>query len=207
MVEKIPAPQYTVSEAVGVCLALCQRALMEVRALARIPGPAGEVGPEGKRGAVGETGARGERGEAGKQGPIGPTGLDGKDGERGPKGEPGRNASDLNYLQDYIGEQIARIFQTSKVTTDDGGRTLRCAFGDTIHEIKTATVLDAGPWKEGATYLPGDGVTFGGSFFIAKAETQARPAESSDWRLAVKRGKDFYRDNPEGAVVKPIRLR
>ena len=66
----IPAPQYTLIEALGVCLAMCQRALAEVRALARIPGPPGETGPEGKRGLAGERGEKGERGEPGKQGPI-----------------------------------------------------------------------------------------------------------------------------------------
>ena len=45
---KIPSPSYTLTEALSVCLAMCHRALTEVRALARVPGPAGETGPEGK---------------------------------------------------------------------------------------------------------------------------------------------------------------
>jgi len=159
----IPAPQYTLNEAIGVCLALCQRALAEVRALARIPGPRGERGPPGEIGMK---------------------------GERGPKGEPGRNASDLTYLQEYILEQVDRMLKTGKLTTDDGGRTLRWALGDIVHEIKTAIVLDAGVWKEGMTYVAGDGVTLGGSFFIAQTETTAKPGKSDEWRLAVKRGSD-----------------
>src|SRR5262252_10500121 len=107
----IPAPHYTLNEAIGVCLALCQRALAEVRALARLPGPRGERGP------TGETGLK---------------------GERGPKGEPGRNATDLTYLQEYIVEQVDRMLKTGKLTTSDGGRTLRWAIGDAVHEIKTA---------------------------------------------------------------------
>ena len=38
----------TLADAIGVCLALCQRCLAEVRALARQPGPAGPPGPRGR---------------------------------------------------------------------------------------------------------------------------------------------------------------
>ena len=175
----IPAPQYTLHEAIGVCLALCQRALSEVRALVPMPGP------------------RGERGEQGKQGPQ---------GERGIKGEPGRNASDLTFLQDYVVEQVGRAIKTASVTTADGGRTLRWAIGETVHEIKTAIVLDAGVWKEGTTYAAGDGVTLGGSFFIAQADTTAKPGKSDEWRLAVKRGTDG-RDARTERALEPVRFK
>src|SRR5207344_3006210 len=66
----IPAPQYTMFEALGTCLALAQRALAEVRALARIPGP------EGKRGLKGEPGEKGDRGEKGLPGAVGAPGGD-----------------------------------------------------------------------------------------------------------------------------------
>jgi integrin beta 3 len=210
MIEKgtIPTPQYTFTEAMSICLAMCQRALTEVRALARMPGPSGEIGPEGKRGLRGEVGEKGERGEPGKQGIAGAAGIDGKNGERGPKGETGRNASDLTFLQEYIIEQVDRTFKTAKVSTSDGGRTLRWMIGDTVHEIKTAIVLDAGIWKEGATYAPGDGVTLGGSFFIAQSTTTARPGKSDEWRLAVKRGTDG-RDarTDEKRILEPIRFK
>jgi hypothetical protein len=52
------------------------------------------------------------------------------------------------------------------------------------------TVLDQGVFKEGSEYRIGDGVTFQGSFWIAQAETKQRPGDSSDWRLAVKKGRD-----------------
>ena len=159
----IPIPQYTFNEAIGVCLALCQRALAEVRALARLPGPRGERGPPGEIGIK---------------------------GERGPKGEAGRNASDLTFLQQYVVEQVERTLKTGKVMTPDGGRTLRWILGDTVHEIKTAIVLDAGVWKDGTTYVAGDGVTLGGSFFIAQTTTTAKPGKSDEWRLAFKRGTD-----------------
>jgi integrin beta 3 len=204
----IPAPQYTLTEGFGVCLAMCHRALAEVRALARMPGPPGDTGPEGKRGLQGERGEKGERGEAGQPGAMGPPGVEGKNGERGQKGEPGRNAADLTFLQDYATEQVGRALKTATVTTLDGGRTLRWVIGDTVHEIKTAIVLDAGVWKEGASYVPGDGVTLGGSFFIAQAETAAKPGKSDDWRLAVKRGSDG-RDarTDEKRALEPLRLK
>jgi integrin beta 3 len=206
----IPTPQYTLNEAIGVCLAMCQRALMEVRALARLPGPPGEIGPEGKRGVPGETGQKGERGEPGKPGAIGPAGIDGKNGERGLKGEAGRNASDLTFLQEYIVEQVERTFKTGKMTTPDGGRTLRWTIGDIVYEIKTAIVLDAGIWKEGTIYNPGDGVTLGGSFFIAQIKTTARPGKSDDWRLAVKRGtdgRDAQQYDEAQVIRQPIRFK
>jgi integrin beta 3 len=198
----IPAPTYSLIEGFGVCLAMCQRALAEVRALARLPGPPGDTGPEGK------PGQQGERGEKGEPGAMGPAGLEGKTGERGQKGEPGRNAADLTYLQDYAAEQVSRAIKTSTVTSLDGGRTLRWAIGDTVHEIKTAIVLDAGVWKEGMSYVAGDGVTLGGSFFIAQAETAAKPGKSDDWRLAVKRGSDGRDWRPdEKRALEPLRLK
>jgi hypothetical protein len=177
----IPAPQYTLHEAIGVCLAMCQRALSEVRALALMPGP------------------RGERGEQGKQGPP---------GDRGIKGETGRNASDLTYLEDRdrVAEQVGRALKTATFTSPDGGRTLRWAIGETVHEIKTAIVLDAGVWKEDTAYVAGDGVTLGGSFFIAQADTAAKPGKSDDWRLAVKRGTDG-RDARTERALEPVRFK
>jgi hypothetical protein len=204
----IPAPQYTLTDAIGVCLAMCHRALAEVRALARIPGPPGETGPEGKRGARGDNGEKGERGEPGKPGAVGPACADGKPGERGQKGEPGRNAADLTYLQDYAVEQVGRALKTATVTSLDGGRTLRLTLGETVHEIKTAIVLDAGVWKEGTNYVAGDGVTLGGSFFIAQTATSAKPP-CDDWRLAVRAGRDGrdWRPDNDKAPTKPLRLK
>jgi len=206
----IPAPQYTLTEALSVCLAMCHRALTEVRALARVPGPAGETGPEGKRGLQGERGEKGERGEPGKMGPAGATGatgVDGKDGERGLKGEAGRNAADLALLQEYLDQRIERMVESASVTTADGGRTLLWSLGGKVFHVKTAVVLDAGVWKEG-TYSHGDGVTLGGSFFIAQADTTAKPGKSDDWRLAVKRGNDGRDWRPEEKrAAEPVRFR
>lgn len=71
-------------------------------------------------------------------------------------------------------------------------------------EFSLPVVLDRGIWKEGRTYQPGDGVTMGGSYWIAQTETSARPETSKDWRLAVKRGRDgkdgTFKMAPEGPV-------
>src|SRR5262245_48370350 len=112
----IPSPQYTLNEGLHIVLALARRALTEVRALARIPGP---------------TGPRGERGEIGKQGPS------------GPKGDPGRDASDLALLQNEIEQRVECAVDTITVTTPDRGRTLVFSFGNKMREVKTATILDA----------------------------------------------------------------
>jgi hypothetical protein len=177
----IPAPQYTLTEALGVCLAMCQRALSEVRALARLPGPPG---------------------------PPGPSGLDGRDGLQGPKGDPGRNATDLTLIEKMVEQRVALVIKAASFVSPDSGRTLRWTIGDTVHEIKTALVLDAGVWKESANYVAGDGVTLGGSFFIAQRDTAAKPGKSDDWRLAVKRGSDG-RDArlEEKHTPEPIRLK
>jgi collagen triple helix repeat protein len=198
----IPAPSYTLFDGLGTCLAMARRALDEVRALARMPGP------EGKRGPKGDTGEKGERGESGKAGPAGAAGRDGIDGARGQKGEPGRNATDLVLLQEHIEERIVQVLKAAKVTTADGGRTLLVSLGGVVHEIKTAVVLDAGVWTE-RSYAPGDGVTLGGSFFIAQVDTTERPGRSDDWRLAVKRGADGrdWRPEQDKRAAEPVRFK
>jgi len=137
----IPAPQYTLTEALSVCLAMCQRALTEVRALSRVPGPAGDVGPEGKRGLQGERGERGERGEPGKAGPAGAAGRDGTDavgksgpsgpqglpgtpgesGERGEKGEPGTPGADARQWRHRRAYDQRQAYAEGDVVAHDGG--------------------------------------------------------------------------------------
>jgi hypothetical protein len=197
----VPAPQYTLFEGLGICLAMARRAIDEVRALARTPGP------EGKRGPKGDLGEKGERGEPGKTGAAGRDGLDGKDGERGQKGEAGRNAADLVLLREYIDEQIAQVLKAAKITTADGGRILLVSIAGTLHEIKTAVVLDAGVWTERA-YVAGDAVSHGGSLFIAQTTTTAKPGRSDEWRLAVKRGNDGRDYRPdEKRTIDPVRFK
>jgi hypothetical protein len=115
MSDPIPAPQYTLTEALSVCLAMCHRALAEVRALARVPGPAGEPGPEGKRGLQGERGEKGERGEPGKGGPVGAAGRDGVDGT---PGATGTNARQWRHRRSH---DPAQDYAEGDVVAHDGG--------------------------------------------------------------------------------------
>jgi hypothetical protein len=48
-----------------------------------------------------------------------------------------------------------------------------------------------GVWKEGAVYVPGDTVTWGGSMWITDKPTEERPgAGKTAWQLCVKAGRD-----------------
>lgn len=81
----------------------------------------------------------------------------------------------------------------------DGERTVTLVFdkGDDRMEypVTFPVVLDKGFWKDGAKAAPGDGFTFGGSYWIAQKDTDTKPEiGNADWRLAVKRGRDGKRE-------------
>jgi hypothetical protein len=57
--------------------------------------------------------------------------------------------------------------------------------------LRLTHVLDRGVWKDKHPYLKGDGVTYGGSFWIAQQDAPAgKPGTSKHWRLAVRHGRD-----------------
>lgn len=77
----------------------------------------------------------------------------------------------------------------------DGERdfTLRFVRGDQVKEFAFCVplVIDRGFWAEGKTAELGDGMTFGGSYWIAQKATDTKPEIGNpDWRLAVKKGRD-----------------
>jgi collagen type III alpha len=148
------------------------------RGLDGVPGPRGEKGDPGERGADGKLGARGEKGDNGAAGRDGRDGKDGRDGERGTAGKNGADGLGFDDLQ--VEQDGERSFT---ITFMRGGE--RKSF-----PLRLPTVVDRGVWRERA-YEPGDGVTWRGSFWIAQKETSAKPDEAStEWRLAVKRGRD-----------------
>jgi collagen type III alpha len=148
------------------------------RGLDGVPGPRGEKGDPGDRGIDGAAGLRGEKGENGAPGRDGRDGKDGRDGERGAAGKDGADGLGFDDLQ--VEQDGERSFT---ITFMRGGE--RKSF-----PLRLPTVVDRGVWRERA-YEPGDGVTWRGSFWIAQKETSAKPDEAStDWRLAVKRGRD-----------------
>ena len=75
----------------------------------------------------------------------------------------------------------------------EGTVTLRFVRGDLVRErtFRVPSFSDRGVFREGDAYHKGDGVTFGGSFWIAQKDApEGKPGNSPDWRLAVKKGRD-----------------
>lgn len=99
-----------------------------------------------------------------------------KDGSPGKDGRDGLGFDDLQV--EYDGEKTI---------------TLKMQRGDVVKEanIVMPIVIDKGIYKDGQTYLPGDGVTWAGSYWICKSKSAVKPdSADSGWRLAVKRGRD-----------------
>lgn len=77
----------------------------------------------------------------------------------------------------------------------DGERSFALEFarGDQVKSYTFALpmMIDRGVYRAGQAYQKGDCVTFGGSLWIAQANTEAKPdGADSGWRLGVKRGRD-----------------
>lgn len=159
------------------------------------------------------------RGERGEQGERGEKGADGKDGRDGIDGKDGAGIGDLMIDRDHnlvatftdgrtkqLGIVVGKDGRDGKdgvpfgpddidMTLMEDGRTVRMAFtkGDTEYafQIPFPVVIDRGVFVEGKEYEEADGVTWGGSFWIAQRATSAKPdSPESGWRLAVKRGRD-----------------
>lgn len=114
-------------------------------------------------------------------------------GEKGDAGEPGRDGRDGVNAKGVPGRDGRDGFDDLDLEAKDGGRIVRVVLrsGETTvsKEIRLGVLLDRGVWKQGR-YERGDGVTYGGSYWIAQADTEATPSSSPDWRLAVKKGRD-----------------
>ena len=166
--------------------------------LAAIPAP-----QDGKDGVDGKDGSDGERGDPGRDG------LDvkdlfradggrlvavmsdgttkdlgeyvGRDGAAGANGKDGADGRDGFGFDDLTFEQ-----------TGERSAVLRFAKGEQVKEfaITLPGFVDRGVWKDAEEYQPGDGVTYGGSFWIAQAGADGRPDTGKGWRLAVKKGRD-----------------
>ncbi|RCS21462.1 hypothetical protein DUT91_23885 [Phyllobacterium salinisoli] len=70
--------------------------------------------------------------------------------------------------------------------------TFRFAKGDRVKEFTFSlpVPLDRGVFKDGSTYETGDGVTWGGHYWIAQDTTTDKPDSGKGWRMAVRRGRD-----------------
>ena len=110
----------------------------------------------------------------------GPPGRDGRDGSKGSPGRDGRNGVDGFTDLDLAMTDDDR---TLRVTLSGAGR-------EVTKELRLGFPLDRGIWKAGVAFQRGDAVTYGGSLWIAQADTEQKPGDGADWRLAVKRGRD-----------------
>lgn len=188
------------------------------------PGIPGESGPQGMQGEKGERGERGPAGEPGQPGLQGEKGEKGDPGRDGTsltvediKGlfETEQAKWALEWER-RAGDQLTRFLDRierpkdgadgrdglgfDEITVEhDGERTFTFIGrrGDVVKELGRCvvpTVIDRGVWRTGLTYEKGDGVTWGGAFWIAQKHTTAKPGEQGprvgDWRLAVKRGSE-----------------
>lgn len=103
-----------------------------------------------------------------------------KAADRMPKPKDGRDAIPLEGFD---------------LTLDEDGRTLtvKMQAGETVIEksVKIAAVLDRGIFRHEGNYEKGDGVSYGGSFWIAKCDNpQGVPGSGeTDWRCSVKAGR------------------
>ncbi len=105
-----------------------------------------------------------------------------KDGDPGERGKDGTNGVDGFKL-----EQLGAELRDDRVIAF----TFRSENREEVREIRLPIPVDRGPYSSTEKYEKGDGVTYGGSWFIAKRdEPTGAPGSSPDWRLAVKRGKD-----------------
>jgi hypothetical protein len=99
--------------------------------------------------------------------------------DRMPAAKDGRDALDLDDID---------------LQQSDDGRTITLAFrrgAEVLEKSFTLDVpLDRGIYRKDTEYVKGDGVTFGGSFWIAQKAEPGKPEAGDGWRLAVKRGRD-----------------
>lgn len=110
-----------------------------------------------------------------------------KAADRMPKPKDGQDALSLENFDMVLGEDGRTV-------------TIKMQAGETVIEksVKIASVIDRGTFKPGI-YEKGDGVSYGGSFWIAKCDNpQGVPGSGeTDWRCGVKKGRDGkdLRDN------------
>ncbi len=153
------------------------------------PGPQGEPGAAGKDGLDGAPGAQGEQGPPGEAGELGPQGVAGERGEKGEPGTAGRDGLSMAAFEFDVEQSAPRTFRL-KWSDAAGVKQSR--------DFALPVVLDRGVHKLGKAYQAGDAVSWDGSLWIAQKDTEQKPGQSADWRLAIKAGRKG-RDGKDGA--------
>ena len=192
------------------------------------PGAKGERGEPGQAGEKGEKGERGDPGEDGRDGLEGPPGKDALELDVLSDIDPEKRYRRGTYAAfrgglvrafratDPIGEDLEKCgwhvvlngvaemaieFEAGQI-----GAAVKTTDGKTV--VKTAEMPafeDRGVWSEGS-YLKGNGVTWGGNFWICQRATTDKPGDSTDWRLAVRKGRDG-KDGRDGVdLTKPVKV-
>ena len=140
-----------------------------------------------ERGLDGAVGPIGPQGNPGRDGQPGVPGRDGKDGEgkvgeKGDNGKDGRDGTLEGATIEDVDERTIRILRA------DGSELGR----KTFH-----VPIDRGVYQAGRAYEKGDGVTYGGSWWIAQDKTAEKPGDgATKWRLAVKAGREGREGKP-----------
>jgi len=119
-----------------------------------------------------------------------------KAADRMPKPKDGQDALSLENFDMVIG--------------DDGRTvTVKMQAGETVIEksVKIAAVIDRDIFKSDGAYEKGDGVSYGGSFWIAKCDAPKGVPGSgeTDWRCAVKKGRDGKDLRDNASTVDPTK--
>ncbi|HCU2081808.1 TPA: hypothetical protein OUI22_000426 [Pseudomonas aeruginosa] len=103
-----------------------------------------------------------------------------KAADRIPIPKDGRDALPLESFDLALGEDGRTV-------------TVKMQAGETLIEksVKIASVIDRGVYSADKSYEQGDGTTYGGCYWIAQKDApEGVPGGSTDWRLAVKKGRD-----------------
>lgn len=138
---------------------------------------------------------------------------------KGEKGDPGKSVS-VDDVAPIIEAAVARwevsferhaqqvlmqaVAQAPKPQDGEGvediaveteGRNVAFAFKFSSGRVVTKTIrvetpLYKGIWSPSRAYEKSDFVTYEGSAFIARRDTNKKPGDSDDWRMFVKRGRD-----------------
>lgn len=178
-------------------------------------GERGEKGMDGEAGAVGAKGDKGERGEKGECGPCGEKGAPGRDGKDALQVEFEPTIDETkSYPRGIWAAYKGGLWRSFETT--HGLRGWECVIKgladifiehDGFRDVKIKTVLSDGTvnekaltipamiyrsvYKEGGEYKLGDTVTWRGSLWYCRKDTNEKPIENSEaWVLAAKRGSD-----------------
>lgn len=162
----------------------------------------------------GEKGDPGDRGEKGADGSNGTDGANGKDGAGVVDGFLNREGHLIATLSDGTTRDFGLVigkdgepgkdgkdglgFDDMDVAVLEDDRTIELSFrrGDEekAFTVKWPTVIDRGVFNADEQYEAGDGVTWGGQFYIgtepSRGEKPDQAKGGKPWRLAVRKGRD-----------------